>query len=76
MAARAGGGTFLISRADEITFTTQLDLESEVFREFVHSTVLVDLRADLIEPDVRLYWDQAVYKKPRTGSTPIGSSRS
>lgn len=66
---REQGGTFLISRADEITFTTHLVMESEVLRRFVHSTVLTDLCADLIGPDVRLYWDQAVYKKPRTGSS-------
>ena len=66
---REQGGTFLISRADEITFTTHLVLESAVLRKFVNATVLVDLCADLIGPDVRLYWDQAVDKKPCTGST-------
>jgi ectoine hydroxylase-related dioxygenase (phytanoyl-CoA dioxygenase family) len=30
----------------------------------VRSPSLVDLCADLIGPDVNLYWDQAVYKKP------------
>jgi ectoine hydroxylase-related dioxygenase (phytanoyl-CoA dioxygenase family) len=29
---------------------------------------LTDVCADLIGPDVRLYWDQAVYKKPGTES--------
>ena len=30
--------------------------------------LLTDVCADLIGPDVRLYWDQAVYKKPGTES--------
>ena len=30
--------------------------------------MLADVCADLIGPDVRLYWDQAVYKKPGTES--------
>jgi ectoine hydroxylase-related dioxygenase (phytanoyl-CoA dioxygenase family) len=65
---RAQGGTFLIARADEITFSTHLVLESRVLRQLVSSPPLIDLCADLVGPDVRLYWDQAVYKKPRTAS--------
>jgi ectoine hydroxylase-related dioxygenase (phytanoyl-CoA dioxygenase family) len=65
---RDHGGTFLIARADEITFSTHLVLESEYLRQFVRSPVLSGLCADLVGPDVRLYWDQAVYKKPRTPS--------
>jgi ectoine hydroxylase-related dioxygenase (phytanoyl-CoA dioxygenase family) len=59
-------GKFFIARADEITFTTHLVLRSEVLRAFTSSTLFADLCADLIGPDVRLYWDQAVYKKPDT----------
>ncbi len=66
---RSRGGTFLISRADEITFSTHLVTESEVLRQVVHSPLLRDLCADLVGPDVRLYWDQAVYKKPHTSSS-------
>ncbi len=62
------GGRFFIARADEITFTTHLVLQSPVLREFTRSPVLTDLCADLIGTDVRLYWDQAVYKKPGTES--------
>ncbi len=61
-------GRFFIARADEITFTTHLVLQSPVLREFTTSAVLVDVCADLIGPAVRLYWDQAVYKKPDTES--------
>ncbi len=39
-----------------------------MLRAFTASAVLTDVCADLIGPDVRLYWDQAVYKKPGTDS--------
>jgi phytanoyl-CoA hydroxylase len=62
------GGRFFIARADEITFTTHLVMQSPVLRDFTLSVLLTDVCADLIGPDVRLYWDQAVYKKPGTES--------
>ena len=62
------GGRFFIARADEITFTTHLVLRSEALRRFTAGALFADLCADLIGPDVRLYWDQAVYKKPGTES--------
>lgn len=55
-----------IARAGEITFTTHLVLRSERLREFARGPLFQDLAHDLIGPDVRLYWDQAVYKKPGT----------
>jgi phytanoyl-CoA hydroxylase len=62
------GGRFFIARADEITFTTHLVLQSPALRQFTRSVLFADVCADLIGPDVRLYWDQAVYKKPGTES--------
>jgi ectoine hydroxylase-related dioxygenase (phytanoyl-CoA dioxygenase family) len=62
------GGRFFIARADEITFTTHLVLRSPRLRRFTSSALLAGVCADLIGPDVRLYWDQAVYKKPGTES--------
>ena len=62
------GGRFFIARADEITFTTHLVVPSLRLRGFTSSALFVGLCADLIGPDVRLYWDQAVYKKPGTES--------
>ena len=59
-------GTFFIARTDEITFTTHLVTRSDQLRRFTMSPLFTDLCADLIGPDVRLYWDQAVYKKPGT----------
>ncbi len=66
---REQGGTFFIARADEITFSTHLVLESDVLRRTVSSPPLTELCADLVGPDVRLYWDQAVYKKPHAESS-------
>jgi ectoine hydroxylase-related dioxygenase (phytanoyl-CoA dioxygenase family) len=62
------GGRFFIARADEITFATHLVLRSPRLRRFTSSALLAGVCADLIGPDVRLYWDQAVYKKPGTES--------
>jgi len=60
------GGRVFIARSEEITFTTHLVARSARLRARAASGVLVDLAHDLIGPDVRLYWDQAVYKKPGT----------
>lgn len=63
---RQHGGTIFIARAGEITFTVHLVKQSPVLRDFCAGPVFADLGHDLIGPDVRLYWDQAVYKKPGT----------
>jgi phytanoyl-CoA hydroxylase len=61
-------GKLFIARADEITFTTHLVARSERLRAFCSGPVFRDLAYDLLGDDVRLYWDQAVYKKPDTAS--------
>ena len=61
---RGLGGKVFIARADEITFTVHLVKRSRLLRDFCASAVFADLAHDLIGSDVRLYWDQAVYKKP------------
>lgn len=58
------GKTMYIATADEITFTVHLVTRSDEARRFAHHPALVGICHDLIGPDVRLYWDQAVYKKP------------
>ena len=58
------GGRFFIAKADGITFTTHLVAQSRYLREFSAAPAVLGLCRDLIGPDVRLYWDQAVYKKP------------
>ncbi len=61
--AREGGRLF-IARAGEITFSPNLVARSPALRAFCAGPVFRDLAHDLIGPDVRLYWEQAVYKKP------------
>jgi ectoine hydroxylase-related dioxygenase (phytanoyl-CoA dioxygenase family) len=58
------GKRAFIAEADGITFTVHLVKRSAVLREFSVHPVFADLCHDLIGPNVRLYWDQAVYKKP------------
>ncbi len=54
----------MISEAEGISFTVHLVKRSKFLREFSASPLFANLGHDLIGPDVRLYWDQAVYKKP------------
>ena len=58
------GGRLFIADADAITFSVHLVLRSERLRKFCGGRVFQDLCGDLVGPDARLYWDQAVYKKP------------
>ena len=62
--AKQEGERFDIAEAGAITFTVHAVLRSDAARAFAHHPVLVGLAADLLGPDVNLYWDQAVYKKP------------
>ncbi|MCB1646099.1 MAG: phytanoyl-CoA dioxygenase family protein [Pseudomonadales bacterium] len=52
-----------IARADELTFALHAVKDSEVAKQFALHSVFADLCLDLLGPDARLYWDQAVYKK-------------
>jgi ectoine hydroxylase-related dioxygenase (phytanoyl-CoA dioxygenase family) len=58
------GEKLSIAEAGAITFTVHLVARSAVCRALVHDPRIVDIAVDLLGPDVRLYWDQAVYKKP------------
>ena len=58
------GGKHFIARAGALTFSVHLVVRSKRLREFCTGPVFRDVVHDLIGPDVRLYWDQAVYKKP------------
>ena len=60
----AKGGRAGISETKAITFSSHLVAKSAVLRDFVKNEVFAELCCDLIGPDVNLYWDQAVYKKP------------
>jgi ectoine hydroxylase-related dioxygenase (phytanoyl-CoA dioxygenase family) len=60
---RAAGGTISISTADAITFTTHVARRSPVLKSFAAHPFIKDVCHDLMGDDVRLYWDQSVYKK-------------
>jgi phytanoyl-CoA hydroxylase len=60
---RSKGGTVSISQADVITFSVHLVKQSAVLRAFAAHPAIKDVCHDLIGDDVRLYWDQSVYKK-------------
>jgi ectoine hydroxylase-related dioxygenase (phytanoyl-CoA dioxygenase family) len=53
-----------VATRDEITFTIFLAARCEPARRFARHPALAGICHDLVGPDVRLYWDQAVYKKP------------
>lgn len=55
---------FSIAEAGAITFTTHLVARSAALAAFARHPRLAGICADLLGPDVNLYWDQAVYKKP------------
>src|SRR3954447_21404554 len=58
------GERMMIAESGALTFSTHIASRSDVLRAVVASEPMTDLCADLIGPDVNLYWDQAVYKKP------------
>ncbi len=53
-----------IAEAGNLVFSTHLVLRSAFLREWVAGSVFGGLARDIIGPDVRLYWEQAVYKEP------------
>jgi phytanoyl-CoA hydroxylase len=59
-----GEGRSGISEKGAITFSSHLVANNEVLRNFAKHEAFVGVAVDLVGPDVNLYWDQAVYKKP------------
>ena len=57
-------GRIMIAESGAITFTAHLVARSAELAAFSRHPKLVDICVDLVGPDVNLYWDQAVYKKP------------
>ena len=53
-----------IAEAGNLVFSTHLVLRSAFLRDWVGGPVFTGLVRDIIGPDVRLYWEQAVYKEP------------
>ena len=60
---REAGGTVSIATADVITFTTHLVKRSPPLKAFAAHPFFKDVCHDILADDVRLYWDQSVYKK-------------
>ena len=60
--------SFRIARAGEIVFSPHLVARSKALQAFSRHPVFLQLARELIGPDVRLYWDQLVYKKPDTAA--------
>ncbi len=63
-------GRFSIAGVDTVSIALHPAMRSEVCRDFCTSELMADLGHDLIGPNVRLYWDQAVYKRPH-GAEPV-----
>ena len=68
--ANAPGGRFSVAGLDTQTVAPHAVTRSRFVREFVANDVLAGLARDLVGPDVRLYWDQSVYKQPN-GAEPV-----
>ncbi len=62
---RLPDGRSWISHAGEVTFTARLAGAEPVLLRMLESSALVELRTQVVGPAVRLYFDQAVYKKPQ-----------
>jgi phytanoyl-CoA hydroxylase len=60
---RGKGGRVGIATADVITVTIHIAARSEVAKAFATHPAIKDVCYDLMGEDVRLYWDQSVYKK-------------
>ena len=56
-------GRFSIAETGALTIALHAVARSDAARALSRHPAVVGLCADLVGPDVRLYWDQAVYKK-------------
>jgi phytanoyl-CoA hydroxylase len=64
--ASAPGGRFGVTGLDTQIVAPHAVTRSEYARGFCANEVLAAIAHDLIGPDVRLYWDQSVYKQPNS----------
>ncbi|MBA2941415.1 phytanoyl-CoA dioxygenase family protein [Paenibacillus sp. CGMCC 1.16610] len=62
-ALRAKGKEF-ISRSGQINFTANLNFLSAELQQFIADQRFVDITTTILGPDIKLYWDQSVYKRP------------
>jgi ectoine hydroxylase-related dioxygenase (phytanoyl-CoA dioxygenase family) len=59
-------GRFGVAGNDTQTIAPHLAARSEVLARFCAHPLLAGLCRDLVGPDVRLYWEQSVYKQPHS----------
>ena len=55
-----------ISSAGQINFTAGLNFLSPELQQFTADQRFVDITTTILGPDIKLYWDQSVYKRPET----------
>jgi phytanoyl-CoA hydroxylase len=60
----AQGGSPFVQIPNQIVFTANINFRDPLIQAFTAQPKLVDLTTQLLGPDVRLYWDQSVYKRP------------
>lgn len=53
-----------ISFANQINFTAFLNKKDPYIRQFVADDRFVNITTQILGPNVKLYWDQSVYKRP------------
>lgn len=57
-------GKMGISIPNQISFNTLLNQKNEYIRSFARKDIFVNLCTGLLGPNIKLYWDQSVYKRP------------
>lgn len=65
-AAKQAGDKNNITQAGKVSFNVQLARHSQPLRDLITLPLVQHLMYDLIGPNVRLYWDQSVYKSPNS----------
>jgi ectoine hydroxylase-related dioxygenase (phytanoyl-CoA dioxygenase family) len=68
--ARSPDGRLSVAGLDTQTVAPHAVTRSAFVREFVASELLAGIARDLVGPNVRLYWDQSVFKQPH-GAEPV-----
>lgn len=53
-----------ISIPSQINFTSKINFRNPELQRFIADPRFVELSTAVLGPDVRLYWDQSVYKRP------------
>jgi ectoine hydroxylase-related dioxygenase (phytanoyl-CoA dioxygenase family) len=63
---QAPDGRFSVAGLDTQTVAPHAVTRSDFARRFCANEILTGLARDLVGPEVRLYWDQSVYKQPNS----------